>query len=176
MTIYAFADWGEVRHNEKKPDLLSQGIRLLSLCDGRLSGGPANPAIQPGWWQFPGVSYFRAAQPGKLGVQRSHGFGSALPQRGAQRDRCRWRGHQGAAGSLVAPAGAGRRRTFPLAEAVQLRNSGLSIRCVAAKIRFPVSTVQAALRAHSLVEAQKLAVKLGRANRTLKRAEGTTDE
>jgi DNA invertase Pin-like site-specific DNA recombinase len=69
------------------------------------------------------------------------------------------------------------RRTFPLAEAVQLRESGLSIRSVAAKIRFPVSTVAAALKAHSLVEAQKLAVKLERAARTsLKRAEGTTDE
>jgi lambda repressor-like predicted transcriptional regulator len=73
--------------------------------------------------------------------------------------------------------GARTRRSFPLAEAVQLRESGLSIRSVAEKIRFPVSTVAAALKAHSLVEAQKLAVKLERAARTtLKRAEGTTDQ
>jgi len=64
----------------------------------------------------------------------------------------------------------GTRRSFPLEEAVQLRECGLSIRSVAARIRFPVSTVAAALKVHSLAEARKLATRLERETRaTLKR-------
>jgi hypothetical protein len=54
--------------------------------------------------------------------------------------------------------------------AIQLREGGLPIRSVAAKIRFPFSTVAAALKAHSLVKAQKLAVKLERAARTTRKS------
>jgi DNA invertase Pin-like site-specific DNA recombinase len=53
-------------------------------------------------------------------------------------------------------------RTFPLTEAGQLREQGLSIRSIAAKIRFPPSTVGAALKAHSLAQARKLATRLER--------------
>jgi lambda repressor-like predicted transcriptional regulator len=58
--------------------------------------------------------------------------------------------------------GARRRRIFPLDEAGQLRERGLSIRSVAARIRFPPSTVAAALKVHSLTQARKLAAKLER--------------
>jgi DNA invertase Pin-like site-specific DNA recombinase len=62
------------------------------------------------------------------------------------------------------------RRTFPLDEAGQLREQGLSIRSVAARIRFPPSTVGAALKAHSLAQARKLAGRLEREARgTIKR-------
>jgi lambda repressor-like predicted transcriptional regulator len=63
------------------------------------------------------------------------------------------------------------RRTFPLDEAGQLREQGLSIRSVAAKIRFPPSTVGAALKAHSLAQAQKLAARLEREARATIRRE-----
>jgi DNA invertase Pin-like site-specific DNA recombinase len=62
------------------------------------------------------------------------------------------------------------RRTFPLDEASQLRERGLSIRSVAAKIRFPPSTVAAALTVHSAEQARKLAARREReARATLKR-------
>jgi DNA invertase Pin-like site-specific DNA recombinase len=54
------------------------------------------------------------------------------------------------------------RRTFPIDEAYQLRELGLSIRAVAAKIRFPPSTVGAALKVHSLAQAGKVAARLQR--------------
>ena len=63
------------------------------------------------------------------------------------------------------------RRSFPLDEAGQLREQGLSIRSVAAKIRFPPSTVGAALKAHSLAQAQKLAARLEREARATIRRE-----
>jgi hypothetical protein len=50
------------------------------------------------------------------------------------------------------------RRTLPLDEAAQLRERGLSIRSVAAKIRFPPSTVAAALEVHSAAQAELINV------------------
>jgi hypothetical protein len=62
-------------------------------------------------------------------------------------------------------------RTFPLDDAGQLREQGLSIRSIAAKIRFPPSTVGAALKAHSLAQARKLAARLERQARSTIRLE-----
>jgi hypothetical protein len=39
------------------------------------------------------ASLFGGSKPRKLGVQRSDGVGSALPESGAKRDRRRWRWH-----------------------------------------------------------------------------------
>jgi hypothetical protein len=56
---------------------------------------------------------FGARQPGELGVEHGDGFGSGLLRSAAQRCGWRWRWHQGAAGSLVAPVGFSAERSDP---------------------------------------------------------------
>jgi putative DNA-invertase from lambdoid prophage Rac len=57
------------------------------------------------------------------------------------------------------------RRAFPLYEASKLRERGWTIRAVAARIDFPVSTVASALKAQRLVNARTLAAKVERSAR-----------
>jgi hypothetical protein len=67
----------------RRPVLRSCG----SFCAGtpsRSDGSPVRPALQPGWRLVSGASFFRTAEPGKLGVERSDGFGSALLRSAAQ--------------------------------------------------------------------------------------------
>jgi hypothetical protein len=81
------------------------GMSLTTKKAGTLIAGPGFRGIVQWLTGDPVRPGFRKAKPGKLVVQRGDGFGRALPRSAAERGGCRWRGHQGAAGSLVAPVG-----------------------------------------------------------------------
>jgi hypothetical protein len=88
------------------------GSAFLALCDGRwLTRDPVRPVLQPSWRLVLGAPFFGRAEPGKLGVQRGDGFGSALLRRIAKRGGCLWRCHQGPPGSLVACVGFAAKRS-----------------------------------------------------------------